>query len=121
MSIGRRHLRRYRSTNAVERSCAINTFAHERSHTFSSSLKYANLMIEDAGTGSPPVGGSVPIASYLIGSVAQCTALQNAGRIQAESVKACVAAFGVSDYWNTRCDQFNASEAVKWPKDPPKA
>jgi hypothetical protein len=120
MSIGRRHLARYRSRNAVEKSCSINTVAHERSHTFSSSPTYANLVVEDSGTGAPSIGGTTPIASYLIGSVAQCTSLQNAKRIAKSDVKACVEAFGISDFKNTRCDQFDASEAVKWPKDPPK-
>jgi hypothetical protein len=118
MSIGRRHLRRYLSTNSVERSCAVNTVAHERSHTYSSHARYANLVIEDVVAGAPKIGGPTPFASYLIGSVAQCTWLQQQRRIDKKDVGACVAAFGVSEYFDTRCDQFDTNEPVKWPKNP---
>lgn len=106
ISVGRRHLARFRSADVVERSCAINTLSHEIAHLVSSSTRFSNLVFEDEGRGLPPVGGATPIATYLIGSVAQCTYLQAEKRIDASDLAACVETFGVSAFNSNRCDQY---------------
>lgn len=105
MRIGRVHYDRYANGNQVERSCAVNTLAHEISHTLS---HRAGLYLEyflDTG-GSGPDRPGVPYASYLIGSLAQCTFLQNEGRIQAGQVSACLVTFGVDRFNSNSCNDF---------------
>ena len=119
MTLGRKHFRRYRSRNAVERSCAINTLAHEISHTITDHPQWSTGVIKDTGVGAV-FGGEKAIASYLIGSVAQCTYLVRAGRITKDQVRSCVATFGDSAFYNPRCDQFDDSEPVQWPKPGPR-
>lgn len=119
MALGRQHFVRYRSTNVVERSCAINTLAHEMTHIVTDHAQWAQAVFEDTGAGSP-IGGAKPIASYLVGSVAQCTYLQNAGRIKKDELRTCVAVFGDSEFNNGRCNQFAAADIVQWPKKPPR-
>jgi len=119
MAVGRQHFARFRSANAVERSCAINTMAHEISHTITDSPTLATGVIEDTGT-SATIGAATPIASYLMGSVAQCTYLQKVGRIKEEELRSCIAVFGDSEFNNGRCNQFNADEPLQWPKRAPR-
>jgi hypothetical protein len=107
--LGRRHLARFRSTDPVERSCAINTMAHEMSHTIVNHPTWSQYVLED-GTG---VGGATPIASYVIGTVAQCTYLESLGRIPKAGLANCVAAFGKSEFFNNRCGNYAAGQEVK--------
>jgi len=118
MTIGRGHLQRYRSSNAVEKSCAINSLVHEITHTLSRSSTQFYYAVTDTGSGTTGAG-SGPMASYLVGSIAQCTQLEAAGRIKADGLRQCITAFGLRPKFPAyRCDDFEADEAVKWPKDP---
>lgn len=94
----------------VERSCAINVAAHEYAHTIVlTPMGFGNAFSDTkAGEAAIPnrrVGGT-PVASYLIGAVAQCTWLAREGRIGSEDVAACVEVFGVSAFNWDRCGQF---------------
>ena len=53
-----------------------------------------------------------PVASYLIGSVAQCTWLERQGRIGRADIPACVETFGVAAFNWERCGQFAGGEPV---------
>jgi hypothetical protein len=55
---------------------------------------------------------STPVASYLIGAVAQCTWLERQGRLGQEDVPACVEVFGVRAFNWDRCGQFAGGEPV---------
>lgn len=114
VQIGRVHLARYRSTNIVERSCAVNTLAHELTHTISGAPGIYAQVLRDTGQDAMPPG-SEPGASYLVGSVAQCTYLQNRGRIGANDLRQCVAAFGQREFFNTRCASYADGVPVRWP------
>jgi hypothetical protein len=119
MRIGRVHYDRYINGNVVARSCAINTLAHETSHTLShDSNQYLEYFL-DTNDASPDKPG-VPVASYLIGSLAQCTYLQNQNRIKDADLKSCLATFGIDQFYNTRCDDFAGATAdIKPPSPPP--
>jgi hypothetical protein len=84
-------------------------------HTISNSPQFVILVLEDEGSGGPGVGTTTPIASYLVGSVAQCTYLQQEGRIQAGDLKSCVATFGISSFASNRCGRFPGTGPVTWP------
>ncbi|MCP5396659.1 MAG: hypothetical protein H6918_07990 [Sphingomonadaceae bacterium] len=113
MSIGRVNMYRYKQSDVVDRSCAINTLAHEISHTISSDAALYRFAITDTALASRP-DKETPLASYLVGSVAQCTYLQRAGRIAKAGVAACVEVFGVRAFNNARCPQFANGELVAW-------
>ena len=111
MTIGRRHLVRWREKdNLVEQSCAINTLTHEISHIISIEPERYIIALADTNTRFLPP--DVPVASYLIGSVAQCTWLQTKGRVLQDGLEACVAVFGTRHFNSLRCDQFDSEEPV---------
>lgn len=108
MRIGRVHFDRFTSSDIVERSCAINTLAHEISHTYSRyTNQYVEFILDTANKGAQHDG--TPLASYFIGSVAQCTYLENEGRISTKGLLACVRTFGLTRYNNNRCNDFSDS------------
>ena len=113
MTLGRLHLQRYRSSDVVERSCAINTMAHERAHTLTNTRPTFLHAIEDTGKGAAPAGSVTPLASYLIGATAQCTYLQQHGRVSATGLRACLAVFGTNSFNSNRCTQFHSTVPVR--------
>lgn len=110
LTLGRLHLKRWLSQDLVEKSCAINTLAHEHSHTLSSHAQFYNMVFLDQDRRKAPTG--VPAASYLIGTVAQCTWLQQQGRVKADGFKACVAVFGTRHFNSNRCSAFSPNQDV---------
>jgi hypothetical protein len=94
----------------VARSCAINVAAHEYAHTIVlTPMGFGNAFTDTkAGEAAIPNRreGGTPVASYLIGAVAQCTWLAREGRIGREDVPACVQVFGVGAFNWDRCGQF---------------
>lgn len=109
-TIARGHLWNWNHSNPVIRSCAINTVAHEISHTVvidPATYRYAFSDFDRFSTSAP-----TPSASYLIGSVAQCTWLQEQGRIGAGELRTCLAVFGVRHFNSLRCQQFYPGDAV---------
>lgn len=114
--LGRRHLARYRDRDLVERSCAINTMAHELAHTVSLTPLLFTAAIEDTRGDSEHIRGREgrsPVASYLVGAVAQCTWLENRGRIPSWAVLECVQVFGVRSFNSLRCNKFGGSAPVQ--------
>ncbi len=108
MRIGRVHYDRYlNGQNLVERSCAFNTLAHEISHTLSKQAGTNLQYIMDTESGRPQPAVGVPYASYLIGTVAQCTFLQNQGRITTDAqFKSCLQVFGTATFNSNSCDDY---------------
>jgi len=100
----------------VRRSCAVNTLAHEIAHTISISPFVFTPAFTDTRLGERAIprrgAGDSPVASYLIGSAAQCAWLQQQGRIAASEVRACVEVFGTRGF-NDRCRAFAAGEPVR--------
>lgn len=109
-------LANYRSPDVVQRSCAINVAAHEYSHTISRTPLVYRPAFTDTTTGQTEIAGrrdrTTPVASYLVGTVAQCTWLQLQGRIARSEVPACVTVFGVASGNDQRCGQFRDGQPV---------
>ncbi|WP_430419190.1 hypothetical protein [Phenylobacterium sp.] len=106
----------WRRPDAVARSCAINVAAHEYAHTIVlTPMGYGNAFTDtqsdEVAIPNRQVQGS-PVASYLIGSVAQCTWLAQQGRIERSDVGACVQVFGTAAFNWDRCRQFAGGEPV---------
>jgi len=109
-TIARGHLWNWNHSNPVIRSCAINTVAHEISHTLvidTATYRHAFTDFDRFST-SP----ATPSASYLVGSVAQCTWLQEQGRIPADGLQTCLRVFGVRHFNGARCQQFYPGDVV---------
>jgi hypothetical protein len=120
MTIGRSHLARWQSQDEVERSCAINTVAHEMTHLISNSPSifmghitdsFAATLTSVRSDGSP-ISPRHAVASYLIGTVAQCTWLQEKGYLPAVDLATCVQVFGDRGHNGLRCRSFSGSRAV---------
>jgi len=121
LTIGRTHLKRYFSQNQVEKSCAINTLAHELSHLIVTDQKLILHALTDTGI-TPPSRPINAIASYLIGTTAQCTWLEKANRLEPKNFPECVAIFGTLNFNSLRCNQFNNTSPLQLrPSLPPAA
>lgn len=96
-------LRRWRSISMEQRACAVNTLAHEISHTFSSSATTGEWVIADKGKGRWPSIFYGALASYTIGSVAQCTMLLQ-HEPQYEGLAACLERWGTDRFNSLSCD-----------------
>lgn len=109
-------LRQWQSADVVRRSCAINVAAHEYAHTISlMPFVYEPAFTDTRGDEfriADRRDRSTPVASYLIGAVAQCTWLQRQGRIGRAGVPACVQVFGVASGSVARCDAFPGDTPV---------
>jgi len=112
MSIGRVTMYRYKQGNVVDKSCAINTVAHEVTHTISRVPDKYVYAISDTSIASR-TDKSSPLASYLVGAVAQCTWLEEKKRIPSTGISACVKVFGTQNFNSARCSQFTADQEVK--------
>jgi hypothetical protein len=86
----------WRSEGALEKSCAINTAAHELTHTISETPGKVDFTIADGGYGGAAKKGQ-HFASYTVGSVAQCTWLQER-RAMPGSLAECVRSHGTQGY-----------------------
>lgn len=109
-------LKAFTGGDAVTRSCAINVAAHEYAHTIS----LTPMGYRPAFTDTNEVARAIPdrrhpgtpVASYLIGAVAQCTWLETQGRIGPDDVRACIEVFGTTGFNWSRCGQFAGGEPV---------
>lgn len=109
IELGRLHFARYTQGNLVEKSCAINTMTHEISHTLSEKPDQFWMHILDSQRNVTPPRG-VFEAGYFIGSVAQCSYLENAGRIMPDEFENCMLTFSdpsmSSRFRSLACDDF---------------
>lgn len=121
--LGRGIVADYRSADVVTQSCAVNTLAHELIHAISSTPVIFTPAFQDTRRGEAAiVGRSDPhsaVASYLIGSVAQCTWLESKGRIPRWAVPDCVEVFGHRSFNWKRCPAFPAMRPVRLDVDLP--
>lgn len=88
------------SQSPASRSCAINTAAHELSHTLGANDAPFQFLIADWGYDDAP--DTQHFASYTIGSVAQCTWLAQQGALTG-TLRACIEANGTRDYSPPAC------------------
>ena len=115
IELGRLHFARYVKGDVVEKSCAINTMAHEISHTLSDQADRFWMHILDSQRGVTPPRG-VFEASYFIGSVAQCTYLETVSRIAPSEFENCILTFSdpamSSRFRSIACDDFPEDKPV---------
>lgn len=117
--------RLFQAEDLVERSCAINAAAHEYAHTISIMPVRYEAAFTDTNERRRRIAdrrhpGS-PVASYLIGAVAQCTWLQEHGRVGSEGLRACVEVFGTAAFNLQRCRSFADGQPVQPRTDLPPA
>jgi hypothetical protein len=109
-------LKAFGSGDVVTRSCAINVAAHEYAHTISLTPMGYRVAFADTNEVQRQISNrrhpGTPVASYLIGAVAQCTWLEKQGRIGQGDVPACVEVFGTAAFNWPRCGQFADGEPV---------
>lgn len=113
--ISRDVLALFAAGDAVGRSCAINVAAHEYAHTISLTPVGFEVAFADTGPGEPYIrrrDRATPVASYLIGSAAQCVWLRRQGRIGEGDVPACIEVFGTAAFNWDRCGQFTQGQPV---------
>lgn len=117
--------RLFRSGDVVERSCAINAAAHEYGHTISILPVRYQPAFTDTNERRTRIADrrhpGTPVASYLIGAVAQCTWLQDQGRVGDGGLRACVETFGTSALNLDRCRSFPDGQPVAPRPDLPEA
>lgn len=110
-------LDRWRSTDPVVKGCAINTMAHEISHTISRDPHRYYPAFTDTGEANAEARNGV-VASYFVGDLALCTSLVRSGRIASQDVAQCVPIwYAPGGLQSGRCYAFGPDDAVKWPKD----
>lgn len=109
-------LRMFAAPDVVARSCAINVAAHEYAHTISLTPMGYRVAFADTNETEARIADrqhpGTPVASYLIGAVAQCVWLEKQGRIDRSDVRACVQVFGTAGFNGRRCSQFAGGEPV---------
>ena len=113
-SLGRANFAHWLAADRVRRSCAINTAAHELSHLISSdatAFRFDTQPIRDDNAATWSNGK--PIASYLVGTAAQCTWLQQNQHSPAVDFKACLQVFGTRAFNALRCTQFSQNRDIK--------
>tara|TARA_R100000406_G_scaffold81541_1_gene63340 strand:- start:139 stop:975 length:837 start_codon:yes stop_codon:yes gene_type:complete len=105
-------LNRYRSRDVVMRACAINTMAHEISHTISRSPTRYYYAFTDTGVGRE--ARRTPPASYLTGDIALCLHLIDEGRIGEEDLRQCVSVwYRPKGFQSKRCDDFPGDTPIR--------
>lgn len=114
MQVSRKTLARWRSSDPVMKSCAVNTVAHEITHTFVAKSRGGMAFI-DGGESARPSRRNGTTGSYVIGQLAQCTWLAEQGRISASDVATCVPVFysAGGKFAAGRCDDFGDGRPVR--------
>jgi hypothetical protein len=100
--LGEELLMRWNSRDVVHRSCAINTLAHELSHTISGRTDVFEYVFADRGRTWATLMGRA-LGSYTIGAVAQCTYLARNDRLNG-AVFPCVQQRGTNTFSAFGCD-----------------
>lgn len=97
IALSRRARDNWRAATPQERALAINSLAHEITHTITSCSPGLCLVFADRGFSFGWLRGNPPLVSYTVGSVAQCTWREEQG-IMPEGLIACVRRFGVRSF-----------------------
>ncbi|MEO1044609.1 MAG: hypothetical protein AAFX04_04135 [Pseudomonadota bacterium] len=110
-------LAQWASEDVVERSCAINTIAHETSHTLVD--EDGAIVMIDEGADAFYSRRKGTTGSYVMGGLAQCTWLQLQGRVTEDEVPACVATFYHAPVWPWDRGSFASNRCDDFPDDTP--
>jgi hypothetical protein len=94
-------LKRWRNGTPEGRSCAVNTVAHEITHTISERADRGWYVFADRGRAAA-TRAEQPLVSYVVGSVAQCTMLENENAMDGDFA-ACVQKWGTNIFNSGDC------------------
>ncbi|MEM1133705.1 MAG: hypothetical protein AAGH53_12290 [Pseudomonadota bacterium] len=117
MQVPQETLTLWESEDVVERSCAIRIIAHETSHTLVD-MDGSIVMVDD-GADAFSSRRTGTTGSYVMAGLAQCTWLQNQGRIGEKEVPACVAEFYKAPVFPWERGQFADNKCDEFPGDTP--
>jgi hypothetical protein len=95
-------LERWRGETLERRSCAVNSLAHEISHSFSQNPTEEDYIFADRGKGWLMSHFYGALASYTIGTVAQCTMLEEANQLP-DGFTACLRTWGMKEFNSSGC------------------
>lgn len=110
-------LKWWRRSSAMAKSCAINTIAHELTHTVVDFAKdEARQPYTDSGGALTWLLGDERVVSYTVGALAQCTYLEQAGGLVA-SFDQCLHDRGTHSFNASGCDD---GEDPSGPEEPAK-
>jgi hypothetical protein len=92
-------LRRWRSGTVDDKACAINTIAHEWSHSISKDGSVHELVLDDGHNCA--IGA---VASYTVGAIAQCVFIERAvGQMSKARFSQCLDLVGRKDFKANAC------------------
>jgi hypothetical protein len=117
-TLGRGNLSNWLSNDMVEKSCPVNSVSHELSHLISSdktNFRIDTQPIRDMYAASK--SGTNAVASYLIGTVAQCTWLQKNNYSPKVDLMSCIKVFGHRGFNSGRCNQFSSNQKIEYRPD----
>ena len=110
LDLGRLHLLRSIDDNQVQQSCAINTMAHEIAHSLSNQPRLFIWHIKDKEKRflrPNPKPKGMRYASYRVGTIAQCSWLQDQGRIEPDDLAQCIDAFEAMKFKSGSCKKYD--------------
>lgn len=106
-------LNRWQSADPVERGCAVNTMAHEITHTLTRREDGFYYAFTDTGVGRE-ARATAP-ASYFSGNLALCSYLVDQGRIAEGDVGKCMKVwYRRKGFQSGRCTAFSDGRPVEW-------
>ncbi len=94
---------RWRSPDVTRRSCAVNTLAHELTHTISKSDRTGDGVFEDGWGLAISRAVRRHVVSYTVGGVAQCTMLENHHQPLDGGFEGCLRRWGRSPFPALEC------------------
>ena len=105
--IGRELHARWNQDDPHKKSCAVNTLSHEILHGFArgnATWYHEDYFVDTRGASG--AGGVQPIATYYVGSVAQCTWLQDRGHIDegTDGLRSCLTRYGTDRFLSQQCE-----------------
>lgn len=117
----------WRSANSVQKSCAINTVAHEITHTLTRENQKWDPWFVDTDTSDVALQASRrngTTGSYVMGGLAQCSYLNSRGRVGNQFMRSCVPTWyfyvppanGLqesSGFANLSCDKYAENDVVQ--------
>ena len=106
-------LKHWQSADPVERGCAVNTMAHEITHTLTRRTDKFFFAFTDTGVGRE-ARATAP-ASYFSGNLALCSYLVDQGRIAEDDIGRCMKVwYRPEGFQAGRCTAFADGGPVEW-------
>jgi len=103
-------MKRAVGASTEERACAVNTIAHEWTHTIPNPQKTMDSLFQDGGH----TGADKPLVSYTVGALAQCLYLtKHEYPMDSEQLKTCVRRVGTITFIRNSCEKGWAKKLLE--------